>query len=99
MSTFGQLIRQLQGAVGGKSFRSGTAVLSFTASTNSAVVGVQHDLGAVPRVVVASSFGAPAFGKIPNCDTFSVTDSAFSLTGELKVAHTGDITVAWIAST
>jgi hypothetical protein len=38
------LIRQLQGAIGGKTIRSGTETLTFSASTDSGAVTVTHGL-------------------------------------------------------
>lgn len=76
--------------------RWGVANLSFTASTNSAVASVNHGLAVDPQVVLATSFGAPAFGKIPLCDVFAHDATTFSVTGELKTAHTGNIPVAWV---
>lgn len=77
--------------------RWGIATLSFTASTDSATLSVTHGLGTTPIVAVATSYNAAAFGKIPNCNTFSYAATTFSLNGEVKTAFTGTATVGWVA--
>jgi hypothetical protein len=94
----GTLVRQLQGALGGQTWRSGTAVLTFAAGTNSNTVTVTHDLGTTPTEVVATAHSSPAFGKIPRCNTANFTATTFQINGEITTAHTGDIPVGWIAT-
>lgn len=91
------LVRQLQTALAGRTIRSGTATLTFSASTNSTGTVVTHGLGKVPTEVVATSLSAPAFGRIPNCTTTTYTDTTFTLNGEVKTAFSGTADVCWIA--
>lgn len=77
--------------------RFGVATLSFTASTNSASTTVAHGLGTTPVSIVATSKNGSTFGQIPNCNTHTIGDTTFGLTGEVKTAFTGSVTVSWIA--
>jgi hypothetical protein len=91
------LIRQLQGALDGRTIRSGTETLTWSASANSGTVTVTHGLPAAPTEVTATSKGAPGFGNIPNCNVFAISDTTFALNAEVKTAFSGSVTVSWIA--
>jgi hypothetical protein len=91
------LIRQLQGALDGKTIRAGSDTLTFAASTNSGTITVTHGLGATPGQVVATAKNAPAFGNIPVCHTANYTDTTFQMNGETKSAFTGSVAVSWVA--
>jgi hypothetical protein len=93
----GSLIRQLQGALGGRSFTFGTATLTFTASTNSAGITVTHGLGKTPIGVLATGQMAPAFGNIVTPNPTAIGATTFGLSGEVKTAFTGSIPVFWMA--
>ncbi len=75
----------------------GVASLGFVASTDSGTSIVNHGLEVPPRGVLAISNAAPAFGRIPLCNTWAYGPTTFSINGEVKTAFTGNVNVVWIA--
>jgi hypothetical protein len=94
-----QALARLGIDTGGQSvgIRFGVATLSWTASTDSAVLTVTHGLGRTPVVVVANSFSAASFASVPYCTTLSFTSTSFGLAGIVRAAFTGSTQVCWVA--
>lgn len=89
------LIRQLQGAMGGKSERSGSSTLTFTASNLSDVPTITHGLGFEPtEVFVSTSSRVVHAGYVAG----SADDTTFQVAGyHLTLATpTTTATVYWL---
>ena len=93
---FGVLIRQLQNGVGGLRFRTGSAGVTFTASTDSAVTTVTHGLDSAPSgvwvTVDAVGSGQKAYGVVGNLDSDS-----FDVVGISPAAFSGTLGFYWLA--
>jgi hypothetical protein len=74
----GPLIRQLQGAVGGRSFRDGQNTVTFTAASNSAAKTVTHGLGRIPTQVQANGLSG-ANGVF--YEVIAITSTTFDVIG------------------
>jgi hypothetical protein len=90
------LIRQLQGALGGLSIRSGSATLQFTASAT-ANVTVTHGLTDTPTSVVATVDVSGTANHI-HAEVFSVGATTFRIQGFATASITDTHTVYWIAT-
>jgi hypothetical protein len=88
----GPLIRQLQGALGGRTIRAGVTTASFTASALSTDMSVDHGLPTTPIAVVVSSQDRQA-----KAGAFGYTSTQFTLRAKYDSVITGTIDVAWIA--
>lgn len=95
------LIRQLQGALGGRAITVGTVTFTFTASATSASVTVPHKLVRVPIAVIVADWWLPGTAtgsSVVRRDTLTATtfdcrgqsDSAFG-------AFSGSVTTGWVA--
>lgn len=90
------LIRQVQGALGGRTVRSGSTTITFTASNLSDVPTVTHDLGGTPSEVIVSTnsrviHAASVSGSI---DATSFQVAGYHLT---LATPTTTCTVYWVA--
>lgn len=88
------LVRQLQGAVGGRKFRAGTASLSWSASTTAGVT-VTHGLGETPTVVLLTVHGTPSALVTAHPHTIGAT--TFAIQGVHAGVVTETRTVSWLA--
>lgn len=98
MTDFSVLIRQLQGALDGKSIRIGTATLTYTASATSAATTIPHGLGTTPTHI--NSIGTTGLAKlhVVNYVSGSRNGTDFQLQSETRdgAAVTGSISVFWV---
>jgi hypothetical protein len=88
------LIRQLQGALGGKSFRSGTAGCVFTASAVSATATVAHGL---PRSPSSVTFGAFDL-NVDGISLVSVDATNIVIQARYAASVTGTAFIMWHAT-
>lgn len=90
----GALIRQLQGALGGKTIRGGQAACVFTASAVSAVAVVAHGLGTTPTEV---TFGALDL-NVDGVALVGLDATNLSIQARYTGAVSGTATIMWHAS-
>jgi len=90
------LIRQLQGALDGKTIRVGTGTLVFTASTDSADATITHGLGTMPTTVLACAASAPNFTDIPSFNAHTLGATTFLMNGRKAAASTVNVTFYWL---
>lgn len=77
------LLRQLQGALGGRSLRGGKAVLTFPGgSPNSGATTVTHNMGRVPSVTFGPIAGATPV--VPFVVAGSETTTSFQIGGRMS---------------
>jgi hypothetical protein len=93
------LIRQLQGALDGKSVRVGTATLTYTAAAVSAAATVNHGLGVTPDFVIAGGTTSAADRHVVNYVAGSRNSTSFQLQSEVAdgSAVSLSISVFWLA--
>lgn len=77
---------------------SGSTTLTWTASTDSAVVTVPHRLGAVPGSIVAT-IAAIGSGQVAYPITGNADRDSFDLQGISRAAFSGTLGVYWKAIT
>lgn len=91
------LIRQLQGALGGRRLKMGSTTLTWTLSQVSGAATITHGLGEQPALVVATVMavgsGQNAFVQYGN-----VTATTFQLTGWSPGVFSGTLGVSWVAA-
>lgn len=94
----GSLIRQLQGALGGKTIKVGTDTVTFTAATNSAAKTVTHGLGTTPVAITAFGIGdTGVLGIFYDCIN-TPGSTSFDIVGYRPAgAISGTKTFTWIA--
>lgn len=95
LKRLGSLIRQLQGALGGKAFVGGNASISFSAASSSSVT-VTHGLGTTPTVVMAVASGN---SSNVNCAVGAVGATTFTLKAQYLdgVSRTTSEPAYWLA--
>lgn len=89
------LVRQVQGNLDGKTIRSGTDTVTFTASQSSATKTITHGLPSTPTAIVMTT-GTGTAGITLNYHTVTATTfgvSGFSAPGAL----TGTYPFSWVA--
>ena len=96
LKRLGSLVRQLQGALGGKSLNTGTGSVAFSAAS-SANVTVAHGLPGIPSYADAIATNSIAIGfKFVSADATNINFTAFT-TGSTSITAT--ITFDWFATT
>ena len=96
LKRLGALIRQLQGALGGKAYASGSVTLSWSASTTSGDGVVAHGLPTTPTSVQVTPRSIPFSGTITvKCRARDATN--ITINGEASSSSTGNVTVDWLA--
>jgi hypothetical protein len=78
----------------------GASSLHFPGSTASETRTVEHKLGKVPRLVVATGKDVAFTGNLPILVTGGYTTAAFNIFGETtSLAGPGDVAFTWLAIT
>lgn len=90
----GNLIRQLQGALDGKVYRSGFTSVTFTASASSAAATVTHGLGGAPSSITLTCSTTNDFRAAYS----NVTSTTFDVKAFTNAAVTGPLDVSWQAT-
>lgn len=88
------LIRQLQGALGGQNVRAGRVTVTFTASTTSNSVVVQHGVGRLPRVTFGAT-GSAGLNAKPSITAIDAT--SFTVQAKYDSSVSGDVGFDWHA--
>ena len=92
----GALIRQLQGALGGKSYTSGSLTLTWSSSTTSGDGVAAHGLPATPTSVLVAPRSIPFSGTITvKCRARDATN--ITINGEASSSSSGSVVVDWFA--
>jgi hypothetical protein len=92
------LIRQLQGALDGKTIRSGTATLTWPGgSQTTSVATVTHGLPATPTEVVATAKNPPVDAWVWTGTPGATTVDLAARTSAAAPAGGTTVTVSWIA--
>lgn len=93
-SRVGSLIRQLQGALGGKTWRSGQASCVFSGGATSAVATVPHGLGATPSTVTFGAFDL----NVDGIALVGLDDTNLQIQARYATGIAGTATIMWHAT-
>lgn len=89
---------QIAGAPAELAVAAGSSLITFSGSSASNTVTINHDLTRTPIAMVATALAAPGFSAIPSFNCLNETTTQFQVNGVTPgSATTGDVAFCWIA--